>query len=196
MSVSICSIAGCGVKSKARGWCNKHWYRWYRNGDPEKRLHLRGDGLEARLWFRVTKSSACWEWGGTVDSSGYGAITHENRTLSVHRLAYELQVGAIPDGLVIDHLCHNRVCVRPEHLRPVTRKQNTENHSGISKVNTSGYRGVSWYKGREQWTSSVTHQGKQIRIGYYPLYELHVAGYKAMMKRNELFTHNDKDRIS
>lgn len=38
MSYSTCSIDGCdkltGMKGTARGWCSKHYNRWYRNGDP------------------------------------------------------------------------------------------------------------------------------------------------------------------
>lgn len=42
-----------------------------------------------------------------------------------HRLAYEGLVGPIPEGLQIDHLCRVRNCVNPEHLEPVTSRENT-----------------------------------------------------------------------
>jgi hypothetical protein len=33
--------------------------------------------------------------------------------------------GPIPDGLQLDHLCRVRCCVNPNHLEPVTAKENT-----------------------------------------------------------------------
>ena len=45
---------------------------------------------------------------------------------------YELMVGPIPDGLVIDHVCNNRGCVRPDHLRPVTQRENILRGEGVA----------------------------------------------------------------
>jgi len=43
-----------------------------------------------------------------------------------HRLAYELVIGVIPKGLVLDHLCKRRNCVKPTHLEAVTNLENIE----------------------------------------------------------------------
>jgi hypothetical protein len=66
----------------------------------------------------------CWNWDGAVTSSGYGAVAHNGRTHSTHKLAYELLVGPVPDGLQIDHLCRNKLCCNPAHLEPVTGQEN------------------------------------------------------------------------
>ncbi len=66
----------------------------------------------------------CWQWIGAKHSEGYGVIRADGRPAYAHRVAYELLVGPIPEGLDIDHLCRNRLCVNPTHLEPVTRREN------------------------------------------------------------------------
>lgn len=67
---------------------------------------------------------ACWSFGGALTRAGYGVVGVELRTVYVHRYVYERLVGPIPTGLVIDHLCRNRACFNPDHLEPVTQREN------------------------------------------------------------------------
>ena len=73
----------------------------------------------------VDRRSGCWIWAGHRYSNGYGAISHERKQVLAHRWSYERFVGPIPAGLVIDHLCRNKSCVNPEHLEPVTSRENS-----------------------------------------------------------------------
>jgi hypothetical protein len=68
--------------------------------------------------------SGCWEWMGSRNEQGYGRMKVGGRYVSAHRIAYELFVGPIPDGLEPDHLCRNHACVNPSHLEPVTHREN------------------------------------------------------------------------
>lgn len=81
-----------------------------------------------RFWSNVTEDGACWVWTGTITSAGYGQITFcfggSKANYLAHRVSYTLMADEIPDGLELDHLCHNTRCVNPEHLDPVTHAVN------------------------------------------------------------------------
>lgn len=82
--------------------------------------------LPQRLWAQVDKTApdGCWLWTGAT-KNGYGAVyAAAGRSEPAHRVAYQLLVGPIPGGLVLDHLCRDRRCVNPEHLDPVTHAVN------------------------------------------------------------------------
>lgn len=76
---------------------------------------------EAKFWARVNKTETCWLWTGYRMPNGYG-MTH--RHTLVHRYSWELAHGVIPDDREIDHLCNVRSCVRPDHMRLATHREN------------------------------------------------------------------------
>lgn len=73
-------------------------------------------------------TESCWLWTGPGDGLGYGSFGLKTddgwRVVKAHRFAYETMVGPIPAGLHIDHLCRVRHCVNPDHLEPVTLREN------------------------------------------------------------------------
>jgi len=112
-------------------------------------------------------------------------------SIYAHRISYELANGPIPDGMQVDHICLNPACVKPEHLRLATQKQNNEHRAGLPITNTSGVRGVSrgW---RGKWRASVGHYGGRHYLGHFAT--MQEAEAAVIAKRLELFTHNDLDR--
>ena len=89
-----------------------------------------------RFWPKVQKTKTCWNWTGARNRTGYGAFT-DGTTLRAHRWSYEYFVGPIPCGLVLDHLCRNRLCVNPEHMEPVTNKENIMRGVGAPAKNAA-----------------------------------------------------------
>lgn len=80
-----------------------------------------------RFWSKVDKGGDCWEWTAAI-SHGYGAFKVGAFNARAHRFSYELTVGPIPDGYDLHHTCHNRSCVNPRHLVPMTRKEHLAHH--------------------------------------------------------------------
>lgn len=88
----------------------------------------------ARIFKRiiVDPDTDCLVWDNISRADGYATVSIDYKSLYVHRVMYELFIGPIPKGLVIDHLCRNRSCVNPSHLEAVTYSINTRR--GVSKI--------------------------------------------------------------
>lgn len=145
----VCSIEDCTRPSKSHGWCNTHYERWRKYGDVEFVHFIKGDRLK-RFWSYVDQSGgpdACWPWTGNVTDSGYALFHHEHKAFSAHRYAYQLMVGEISDGLVLDHICHkiehcrlaakcpHRRCCNPAHLKPRPQRENALRGHGPTAIN-------------------------------------------------------------
>lgn len=157
MAESTCSVADCGRAVQCKSLCDPHYRRLLKYGDPLAdvpiRQRINGSPAE-RFWARVDKNGpvpshlpelgSCWVWTGRARSAnGYPQIRHGDRMQPVHRFAHELLIGPIPDGLQVDHACHNqsgcpggpecphRRCVNPDHLDAVTNDENQARRAGM-----------------------------------------------------------------
>jgi len=102
-----------------------------RGSDMSKRT------VEERFWSKVDRrgDDECWEWTASMYPTGYGHFSIMGQGIRAHRFSYELLVGPIPEGMVIDHLCRTPLCVNPAHLEPVTQRENVLRGVGLPAEN-------------------------------------------------------------
>jgi hypothetical protein len=86
------------------------------------------------LKFDINTKNDCWNWHA-AKSDGYGLFYDGEKVVRAHRFSYQYFIGIIPDGLVLDHLCRNRLCVNPNHLEPVTVRKNILRGEGPTAKN-------------------------------------------------------------
>jgi hypothetical protein len=129
----LCSVEFCGRWAITRGWCQKHYFRWRRTGDPEKLLRVYRDPplpsstpKRERWEAKIDKSGECWIWTGSRGFYGYGQLRtgHSGVLERAHRLAWEFFRGPIPNGLFVLHRCDSPPCVNPDHLWLGTQRDN------------------------------------------------------------------------
>lgn len=121
-----CSVEACDGQAEKRGWCQKHYRRWHRNGTLDVTVIV-GDPI-ARFWSKVEKTDTCWLWLGSHDDKGYGWFKLDNRMQRAHRVAYRLVIGDLADGFELHHECGNESCVNPEHLSPLSEDDHHDRH--------------------------------------------------------------------
>jgi hypothetical protein len=110
--------------------------------------------LPKRYASKVRVQGECWIWTGCIlKKTGYGRIhlTVNGKAVMMlaHRAVYELLVGPIPEGMTLDHKCHDpkvcrvgtacphRACINPAHLEPATGKANTLRSGGPTAINAA-----------------------------------------------------------
>lgn len=105
-------------------------------------------------WTKIDRSGgpdACWLWQASCQSAGYGQVMVDGRAWLVHRWVYEQEIGPIPAGHEVDHLCHDdtcdqpgsscphRRCANPRHLAAVPGRLNLARSSAVgAKVQRTG----------------------------------------------------------
>lgn len=183
-----CLIESCTSPVYAKWLCAKHYTRYRKHGDPNK-VGSNSRPASERLWDKVQFTMYCWEWLGGKNT-GYGRMgLREGKLIYTHVLAYNLWYGEIPEGLVIDHKCHNPACVNPMHLQAVTQGENMQNYRAVTNGRSStGHRGVYWI---EEVGKYRVRAGKADG-GYFS--ELDRAVEASIQLRNEVFTNNLLDR--
>lgn len=95
--------------------------------------------LKKRFWAKVDKRGGCWLWRASIANHyGYGQFAVGDKIFSAHRVAWVIEHGRMPNGLLL-HSCDNAPCVKPAHLREGTHKDNTQDmisrgRAGYTKI--------------------------------------------------------------
>lgn len=183
---NTCAFDGCDRPVHGKGLCKTHG----------QQLRVRGwvgpiatepRPLEDRFWEKVSKTESCWIWEATLTRKGYGMVSVEGKARQAHRVSWSLANGPIPNGMLVDHICHNHACVNPEHLRLASAKSNSEYRKGPQKGTLSGCRNV--YKTGARWSVYIYHNGKNLYFGRYSTVE--EADKVAKAERSRLFQFPD-----
>lgn len=101
-----------------------------------------------RFVSKIKKSDGCWLWTSCKRGiTGYGAFRFNGKVVNSHRMAYELFIGKIPEGMLVCHKCDNKMCVNPDHLFLGTERDNY--YDAVSKGRVIfGVKGKSFKKPR------------------------------------------------
>jgi hypothetical protein len=93
-----------------------------------------------------TATDGCHPWTASTTANGYGQFSLNGKVERAHRVAFEMSVGPIPEGLVMRHLCSTRDCVNPDHLKPGTHTENMRDRDEAGNTPRGESSGVSKLK--------------------------------------------------
>lgn len=132
-----CMIEDCRGQVYCKGWCRRHYTRWYRHGDPLFAQVIRNDD-PARFArsFKVDPETGCHLWTELLSRRGYAKFFAGGKTWSGYSWAWVQLHGPVPDALQLDHFrCSIRRCVNPDHVRPVTARENALRSNSPAALN-------------------------------------------------------------
>lgn len=165
---NICTFEACGRPRSTWELCVGHYGQLMRKENLRPLIGSEGEDLK-NFWSKVDKNGpdGCWVWKGKKSNGGYGSAYVGGVGTTAHRHMWQItHETTIPDGLVVDHLCSNRSCVNPDHLRVVDQQLNSADKA-FFPANTSGFRNVYYDRVRKLWAASFKYRGSDIFVGRF-----------------------------
>lgn len=163
----VCSIAGCGKKHEARGWCSMHYGRWRRHGGPSVMIRENHGMRETPIYSAWTDMKTRCYNPKNSEYNNYGGrgIKVCERWRNSFMAFYE-DMGPRPTPQhSIDRKDVNGN-YEPGNCRWATRSQQNINRR-IRKNNTSGYRGVCWHNAAGSWRAYIRVNHTRVHLGCF-----------------------------
>lgn len=187
--MKCCTIELCCKKHEAKGFCKKHYHQFLYYGEIPNRTRndlndfiIDGDICwiilrdnkckeKARAKFltvyydQICKSNLIWHLKNGYVSADWSDENGKHQ-ISLHQAIIQLSGQIVQPGEEIDHKDGDGLNNLDDNLRICTHVQNSHNQ-GKHKNNTSGLKGVSWYKKINKWESYIGYNGRQEHLGYF-----------------------------
>ena len=129
----ICLIPNCGKVSRTRGYCEGHYWRLRKHGDPLAGLTARGASMAALKTLFLIETDECILWDGPT-VKGYPVVSRGKKLERAHRVVCEWNDGPCPPEKVdCAHSCHTPLCLNKRHLRWATRLENAQDRTAAER---------------------------------------------------------------